>query len=526
MRHNAAKAAKVLRFLQSLKHTQQWHGVPFRTLEWQAQIIWDVFGTVRDNGYRQFNYAWVEIPKKNGKSEFGAGLGLYLMAADNEPGAEVYGAASDRAQASVIFDRAVEMVDQCPAMKKKIKLKPSQKRMIYLPTRSFYQVLSGEVRGKQGYNTHAVLFDEIHEQPNRHLYDTLTQGSGDARRQPLFLFMTTAGDDPDRKSIAWALHKKAERVIENPDVDRTWYAVIYGVDEDADSGDETNWYKANPALGEIIDIEKVRDQYRRSQDDPDEMRKFRQFRLNQWVKDKAAHKWIKLTEWDDNAGLSPKPEELKGQVCYAGLDLSTTTDLTALVLVFPPTESRAKYAILPFFWIPEENMKERVKRDLVPYDRWKKQGFLTATPGDVVDYDYIEATVEHLAGEYEIRELGYDPYKAMQTAIHLQAKGITMVPVRQGWQTQDPAMTLIEVLVKKRMFQHGGHPVLRWNMGNAECAKDAKHNKQLIKGKDTERVDGAAALINAIARVMLQEGPADVSEFAQEEFLDKLWGGD
>lgn len=502
MRHDAAKAQKVLRFIQNLKHTQQWRGVPFRVLEWEGQFIWDVFGTVRENGVRQYNYGWLEIPKKNGKSEFGAALGLYLTAADNEPGAEVYGAATDRQQASVIFDRAVEMVDQCPELKKHMKLKLSQKRMIYLPTRSFYQVLSSEVKGKQGYNTHAVLFDEIHEQPDRRLYDTLTQGAGDARRQPLFLFMTTAGDDPDRTSIGWQLHKKAERVIDNPEIDPTWYAVIYGVDDDADPGDEENWKLANPALGEIIDLGKVRDHYNRAKDDPAEMRKFRQFRLNQWIRDKVA-KWMPLPKWDETAGLAPNPDKLKGRTCYGGLDLSSTTDTTCFVLVFPPVVDDPVYRVMAWFWIPEENLEERVRRDGVPYDEWERQGFLKTTEGSVIDYEAIEQTILAAAGQYNIAEVGYDPWNATQTVLRLSARGLNMVNTRQGIITQSPAMKEIEVLVSKKLLHHGGHPVMRWQIGNAGAKKLDNDNLKLVKGTSTERVDFVAALINAMARMVL-----------------------
>lgn len=500
--YDEAKAERVLRFISCLKHTKSWHGVPFRILKWQEQVVRDIFGTVRPNGYRQYTQAWIEIPKKNGKSEFGAALALYLMCADGEYGAEVYGAATDRGQASHIFDVAVEMVDQCPALKKRIKLMLSRKRMIYLPTQSFYQVLSRAARGKQGFNIHGLIFDEIHEQPDRRLYDTLTQGSGDARKQPLFIFLTTAGDDPDRTSIAWQLHQKALRVLENPEVDPSFYAVVYGVDEDADPGDERNWYKANPALGEIIDLEKVRDHWRRAKGDPAELRKFKQFRLNIWVRDKLA-KWMPLSKWDASAGLMPKPEKLRGRVCYGGLDLSSTTDTTSFVLVFPPVDGDPYYYVLPYFWIPEDNMQERVRRDGVPYDQWARQGFIKTTEGDVIDYEEIEKTILSLANQYHIVEVGYDPWNATQTALRLADRGITMVNTRQGPITQSPAMKTIEVLVAKKLLRHGGHPVLRWQIGNAEVRKDDNDNYKLVKGKSTERVDGVAALINAIARMNL-----------------------
>jgi len=255
--YDQKKAQRALQFINCLKHTKgQWRGVPFELLPWQDQIIRDIFGTVKPNGYRQYNTAYIEIPKKNGKSELAAAVALYMTCGDNEWGAEVYGCASDRQQASIVFDVAVDMVDQCPALKKRIKPIISVKRLLYQPTNSFYQVLSAEAYTKHGLNVHAVVFDELHAQPTRDLYDVMTKGSGDARTQPLFFLITTAGTD--RNSICWEVHQKALDILAGRKVDPTFYPVIYGIDDDDDWTSEENWYKANPSLGHTIDIEKVR----------------------------------------------------------------------------------------------------------------------------------------------------------------------------------------------------------------------------------------------------------------------------
>ena len=267
--YNEEKARRTINFINQLKHTKgKWRGVPFDLLPWQDKIIRDIFGTVKPNGFRQYNTAYVEIPKKNGKSELAAAIALYLTCGDMEWGAEVYGCASDRQQASIVFDVAVEMVEQCPALKKRIKPIMSVKRLVYKPTSSFYQVLSSEAFTKHGLNIHGVIFDELHAQPNRDLYDVMTKGSGDARTQPLFFLITTAGTD--RNSICWEVHQKAIDILEGRKIDPTFYPVIYGLPDDEDWTDEANWYKVNPSLGHTIDIEKVRAAFNSAKENPAE----------------------------------------------------------------------------------------------------------------------------------------------------------------------------------------------------------------------------------------------------------------
>lgn len=295
----------------------------------------DVFGTVKENGYRQYNTAYIEIPKKQGKSELAAAVALYLLAGDGEWGAEVYGCAADRQQASIVFDVACQMVEQCPALKKRIKPVLSQKRLVYTPLNSFYQVLSAESYTKHGLNVHGVVFDELHAQPNRLLYDVMTHGSGDARKQPLFFLITTAGTD--RNSICWEVHQKAEDILAGRKNDPTFYPVIYGIDDDADWSDERNWYKANPSLDVTVDVEKLRAAYQSAKDNPAEENLFRQLRLNQWVKQSV--RWMPMDAWDKCDTLV-NPETLIGRECYGGLDLSSSTDITAFVLVFPARAKR------------------------------------------------------------------------------------------------------------------------------------------------------------------------------------------
>ncbi len=347
------------------------------------------------------------VPTHN--SELAAAVALLLCCGDNEERAEVYGCAADRQQASIVFEVAADMVRMCPALSKRVKILASTKRMIYLPTNSFYQVLSAEAYSKHGFNIHGVVFDELHTQPNRKLFDVMTKGSGDARMQPLYFLITTAGTDT--QSICYETHQKALDILEGRKVDPTFYPVIYGAKEDEDWTSPAVWKKANPSLGITVGIDKVKAACESAKQNPGEENSFRQLRLNQWVKQSI--RWMPMHKWDACA-FRVDEEKLEGRVCYGGLDLSSSTDITAFVLVFPPRVEGEKYMVLPYFWIPEENIDLRVRRDHVPYDVWRNQGFLETTEGNVVHYGYIEKFIERLGKRFNIREIAFDRWGAVQ----------------------------------------------------------------------------------------------------------------
>lgn len=494
------KAQRVVRFVECLKHTKgEFHGQAFKLLPWQEKIIRDVFGTVRDDdpSIRQYTTAYVEIPKKMGKSELGAAIALNMLCNDDEWKAEVYSCASDRQQAAIVFDVAVDMVKQNPVLNKRIKIIPSTRRMVYVPTGSIYQVLSSEVATKHGLNVSACIFDELHTQPNRALYDVMTQGSGDARRQPLWLFLTTAGTD--RNSICWEVHQKALDILEGRKHDPRFYPTIFGLADEDDWTDENNWYKANPSLGYTISIEKVRDAFHKALETPADENMFRQLRLNQWVKQSI--RWMPMDRWDENGGVV-NATALEGRLCYAGLDLSSTSDLTALVLVFPPTDEDEPYAILPFFWLPEDTLQLRVRRDHVMYDTWERQGFIMTTEGNVVHYGFIERFICELGERYNIREIAYDRWNATMMVQSLQDDGFTLIPFGQGYRDMSPPTKELMRLVLEHKLNHGGHPVLRWNMDNAFVRTDPAGNVKIDKEKSTEKVDGAVALVMALDRAL------------------------
>ena len=496
------RANRAVRFIENLKHTKgKWAGKWFWLLPWQEQIVRDIFGIVDDNGKRQFRTAFIEIGKKNGKSELAAAVALYLLYADNEPSAEVYGAAADRGQASIVFDVANQMVQMAPALMKRSKIMSAGKRIVNYNNQGFYQVLSAEVGTKHGLNVSGLVLDEVHAQPNRHLYDVLTKGSGDAREQPLFFLITTAGTE--KESICYELHMKSVDLLADRKVDPTFYPVVFGLTDEDDWHDEANWYKANPSLGQTIQIDRVRDAYQEALQNPAEENVFKQLRLNMWVS--SLTRFIPEQVFDQ--GNEPiDMDALIGRECYGGLDLSSTGDITALVLAFPPRNETEKYILLPFFWIPEDTIPIRVRRGNVPYDVWQKQGYLYATPGNVVDYDHIEKTILELSTKYHILEIAVDRWNATMLVEHLQNEGLTPFFFGQGFKDMSPATKEFYKLLMQARIIHGGNPVLRWMAGNVVVETDAAENIKVTKAKSPEKIDGIVASIMALDRAVRNQG--------------------
>ncbi len=500
--YDKEKADRAVKFIENLRHTKgKWAGKRFWLLPWQEQIIRDVFGIVKEDGNRQFRTAYVEIGKKNGKSELAAGIALYMLYADLEPSPEVYGAAADRQQASIVYDVANQMVQMTPALLKRSKVMTASKRIVNYNNQGFYQVLSAEVGTKHGLNVSALVLDEVHAQPNRKLYDVLTKGSGDAREQPLFFLITTAGTD--KQSICYELHMKSLDLLNDRKIDPTFYPVVYGLTDEDDWHDERNWYKANPSLGQTIQIDRVREAYQEALQNPAEENVFKQLRLNMWVS--SITRFIPEQIFD----LGNEPidmDSLIGRDCYGGLDLSSTGDITALVLVFPPRTEDERYILLPFFWIPEDTIPIRVRRGNVPYDVWQKQGYLYATEGNVVDYDHIEKTILELYTKYHILEIAVDRWNATMLVEHLQNEGLTPFFFGQGFKDMSPATKEFYKLLMEGKIQHGGNPVLKWMSGNVVVETDAAENIKCTKAKSPEKIDGIIASIMAIDRAVRNQG--------------------
>lgn len=480
-------------FERLLHHVKgEWSGEPFRLQGWQREMVGELFGWKRPDGTRRYRRAYIEIPRKNGKSTLAAGIGLLLLFADDEPGAEIYSAAADRDQAAIVFDVAKQMVEGSPQLQR---LAEAFKRAITVPsTASTYRVLSADAYTKHGLNAHGVIFDELHAQPNRELWDVLTTSMG-ARRQPLLVAITTAGYD--RESICWEQHEYARQVLAGLIEDPSFYGFIAAADETDDWTDPAIWAKANPGLGVSVKLDYLEQECRRAQASPAYQNTFRRLHLNQWTQQET--RWLDLAAWD-RCGQAVNADELAGRRCYAGLDLASTTDIAALSLVFPPLEPEEPYQALAYFWVPGDNLVEKGRRDRVSYDAWVRQGLITATPGNAIDYETIRAAIERLGERYDIGDIAFDRWGAVQMSQQLEGAGFTMVAMGQGFQSMSPPTKELLRLVLDGKLAHGNNAVLRWMADNLVVQTDPAGNIKPNKAKSTARIDGMVALIMALDR--------------------------
>jgi len=496
MAHDKSRALEPIEFIQMLNLTDDFYGKPFVLPKWQHDVIWDVYGTVGDNGFRQYRYAYLEIPKKNGKTTLIAALSLYHLACDG-PGGQIYCCAADRSQATLVYKAAVSMIEQNEDLQEMFKITDSRKEIANVETGTILKVLSAEAYSKHGLNPTVVIFDELHAQPNRNLWDVMTFGAGAARKEPLWWVITTAGDDPDHKTIGWEIHEQAQKIIDGDWIDPSWYAKIYSAPKNADIFDEELWHLINPSLGITIDIESVRREAIAARNSESSERLFRWLRLNQWISLKRIG-WLPLTLWDTTVGKWSKAD-LVGKKCYPGLDLSSTIDLTGLALVFPPQDGVPDWRVLLEGWIPEDKMKERIQRDGVAYDKWVKHGFLHATPGDAVDYDFVEARIVTLSKQYNFQSGGTDPWNSRMLTQRLGKEGIQFLEVAQNMAQMSPAMKEVERLLRAGQLTHEDNLLARWCFGNVVTAVDGNENIKPMKNKSKDRIDLMVAWINAMS---------------------------
>lgn len=481
-------------FEKLLVHSKgEWAGQAFVLQDWQREILRELFGWKRADGSRKYRRAYLEWPRKNGKSTMCAGLALLLLFADDEPGAEVYSAAADRDQARIVFEQAKSMVEASPALRKFSK---AFRNSIIVPkTASSYKVLSADAYTKHGLNAHGIIFDELHAQPNRELWDVLNTSTG-ARRQPLMVMITTAGVyEPE--SIGWEQHEYARQVLEGVIEDDSYFAYIAAAEETDDWTDPVVWAKANPGLGVTIKLDYLEQECARAINSPAYQNTFRRLHLNQWTAQEE--RWLDMTAW--NACKRELPD-LNGRPCTGGLDLASTTDIAAFVLVFPPQDEDEPYWLLPHFWIPKENLIERVRRDRVPYDAWLRDGLLMATPGNVIDYGYIEQTIRQLALDYDIREIAFDRWGATLLYQRMEEARQTMVEFGQGFASMSPPMKEFLKLILSRRIAHDGNPVLRWMADNVIARTDPAGNIKPDKSKSRSKIDGIVASIMGLDRAL------------------------
>ena len=495
-------AAKVIRFFeQYLTQVKgELGGQPLILEDWQKTMLRDIFGWKRPDGTRRYRTAYLEIPRKNAKSTVGAGIALYLLLADGEPGAEIYSAAADREQAAIIFNIATGMVSQNAKLRQQCH--PFRNSIVSTDRTRSYKPISADAHTKHGYNAHGIIFDELHTQPNRDLWDVLTTSTG-ARRQPLTFVMTTAGFD--KSSICWEVHEYARKVKEGIIIDDTFYPLIFAADKEADIYAVETWRKANPGFGSIVKEEYIRAQAASIRNNPSFENTFRRLHLNQWTTSEV--RWITDEDWMRCSKMLP---DLTGRLCYGGLDLSNVSDVSALVLYFPPDDNDDTGYLLPFFWIPEDKAYDMRDRDRADYTLWASQGLVELTAGNVVDHGYIRQKVNELANLYDIRRIGYDPWGAVQLVLSLIDDGVPMSEFRQGFASMSAPTKQLETLVLSQKIGHGGNAALRWMVSNVMLRTDPAGNVKVDKGKSTEKVDGVVAAVMAVGEAMTDTAGADI----------------
>lgn len=492
-----AAAQHAIEFFE--KHTVhvggQWAGKPFKLEKWQiAEIIGPAFGWKRvSDGLRRFRKLYIELPKKNGKSGLCSRAALYLTGPDGEPSAEVYSAATDKEQAKIVHGEAEAIIEVSPGLSKYFKV---VNKVISFPLfRGIYKAVSRETASKHGIKPHAVIFDELHALKRPDLFDIMTSGTFAVRQQPMLIIITTAGTD--RTSVCWQEHQYAVDVLTGKIKDDKILVVIYAADPEDDWKDPRVWKKANPNLGVTFTMESIEDEFKRALAIPRLRNQFKQLRLNIWTSSSCA--WLPADIWEKCAGVVDE-EELRGHRCIGGLDLSSTKDLSAVVLLFEMDDG---IRILPHFFMPKDNITEREKADAVMYQTWADNGHITLTEGNVIDYDTILQYIVDAAAKYRIVEIGFDPYNAGKLVQDLEKKGIKMVPVKQGW-TLSPAAKEFERLVLSQKIIHPNNPVLNWMADCVEAITDSQDNVKLTKAygqnKTLKRIDGIIAAVVAVAR--------------------------
>lgn len=514
--YDKATADRAVRFIRALKHGDgKWAGKPFNLSEWQEHnIVRPLFGTLDSNGFRQYREAFCALPRKNGKSELAAAIGLYLLIADGEPGAQVVGSANDKKQAKLVFDVMTKMRKRNLLLMEELQEYKSSARLVYAATDSYYEVLSKGADSKHGLNIHGAINDELHVHQTREVYDVIKTGTS-ARQQPLIFSISTAG--VDKLTICGEVWDYALSVASGVIDDPTFMPIIYAADPDGDWQDPEQWKKANPALGDFKSYEYMEMMVRSCKSKPAMINTFKRLDLNIWTG--AASRWIPQDEWNRCRGPKEGIPDLTGRPCYAGLDLAKTTDLAAMALLFPPIGDEGTWYTLPFFWMPGADLAAKEDKDVAPYRMWVEHGFITATPGNVIDYDFIVQDIVEMSKKYDIRSIGCDPYNATQVINELSNDyDLKVYEVRQGYfSLSEPTKELERMVLSERLI-HGGNPVLDWMANNAMAIQDAAGNIKLDKSKSRYKIDGMAALVNAV-RMSLAEDDGSSSYLNTNEML-------
>lgn len=491
-------AQHVIDFFGFLKHSKgEWAGEPFVLEPWQQFLIWVIFGWKRADGLRRFRTAYIEVPRKNGKSTLAAGIALYLLVADGESGAEIYSAATKRDQAKITWSEAVRMVQKSPALSRMVRHWRSSDNLSVEATASKFQPLGADADNMDGLNVHGVIIDELHAHKNRQVVEVLETATA-ARRQPLVFEITTAGSD--QASICFEHHQYTQQVLETTVEDDTWFAFIACLDKDDDWTDPLTWAKANPNLGVSVKPDDLERKVRRAARLPAQQNALRRLHFDEWTQ--QVDRWLDLSLWDENAGVVEE-DDLRGRACYGGLDLSSVSDVTAWVMAFPWPDGSEELDILARFWVPEAKLHDDANQYADQYRGWADQGFLQTTPGDAVDYAFIKKTILEDAEKFQVENLNVDRlFQGYQLSQELVDEGLTVIGMGQGFLSMAVPMRELERRLLGKKLHHGGQPMLRWMAGNVAVRQDPAGNFKPDKASTQGKIDGIVALVMALDRVI------------------------
>nr|DAV18612.1 MAG TPA: Large Terminase [Bacteriophage sp.] len=501
-------AMRAIHFIEKLKHTKgEWAGQRFRLEPWQQFVLWNIFGWKNADGTRRFRYAYIEIARKNGKTALSAGIGLYMLFADGESRPEVYSAATVKDQAKICFSDAVEIVK---ATDLKNYLTPYRNSIVYELKGGTMKPLSSDYGTHDGLNPSCGIIDEFHAHKDSGMFDVIKSAFG-ARRQPLMFIITTAGFD--KSGVCYAYRENVIKVLRGVNEDDSLFGIIYTLDDKSEWDDPKMWIKANPNLGVSLSTDYLADQVKDAKNRPEAVRNVMTKNVDLWVD--AERTWILDDAWQKCIGTTD-PADLKGCACWGGLDLSNVSDITAYVLLFHEND---RFQLQPHFWIPEEKMLEKIRKENINYDKWAAEGYVTVTPGNVIDYDFVKADILRIVADYDLRTSAYDRWNSSQTIIDLQNEGMECNPFGQGYGSMSAPTKEFEKLVLTGKIEHFSNPVLRWMLASTLVKTDPAGNIKPDKEKSTQKIDGIVASIMALGEWMTAQANDESNPYENRGLL-------
>ena len=501
-------AMRAINFIEKLKHTKgEWAGQRFRLEPWQQFVLCNIFGWKNADGTRRFRYAYIEIARKNGKTALSAGVGLYMLFADGESRPEVYSAATVKDQAKICFSDAVAIVK---ATDLKNYLTPYRNSIVYESKGGTFKPLSSDYGTHDGLNPSCGIIDEFHAHKDSGMFDVIKSAFG-ARRQPLMFIITTAGFN--KSGACYAYRENVIKVLRGVNEDDSLFGIIYTLDSKEEWDDPKMWIKSNPNLGVSLSADYLADQVKDAKNRPEAVRNVMTKNVNLWVD--AERTWILDDAWQKCAGTTA-PADLKGCACWGGLDLSNVSDITAYVLLFHEND---RFQLLPHFWIPEEKMLEKIRKENINYDRWVADGYVTVTPGNVIDYDFVKADILRIVADYDLHTSAYDRWNSSQTIIDLQNEGMECNPFGQGYGSMSAPTKEFEKLVLTEKVEHFGNPVLRWMLSSTVVKSDPAGNIKPDKEKSTQKIDGIVAAIMALGEWMTAQADDESNPYENRGLL-------